>query len=315
MNDFNSIDFSKVISSIQRNGDGYAELFCERTMSTAIICEDDKIEKIISGIDAGIGLRLVRDFRTAYAYTNDPQDSHLMSIGEKLSDSLSHAPSSMTSINIKPIKGLISLPVEIDPDTIDISKKIEHILAANETARSAINIRQVRVIYRDTKKEVIIVNSEGIYAEETRFGSIFAVQVVASKDGVIQTGYEPVGGTVGFELFDEYSPQQVALAAVERANLMIKAKPAPAGEFPVVLSYEAGGTMIHEAVGHGLEADLAGKQLSVYSGKRGQNWLRCSMIRPFPAGAVPLFLMTRDPFLSGPYWWIGVSWWILCMID
>ncbi|MDY6852604.1 MAG: TldD/PmbA family protein, partial [Thermodesulfobacteriota bacterium] len=94
--------------------------------------------------------------------------------------------------------------------------------------------------------------------------------VVATDDSGLQVGYEPVGGALGFELFDENSPEQTARTAAARAVLMLEADEAPAGPMPVVLSSEAGGTMIHEAVGHGLEADLAGEGLSVYSGQLGE---------------------------------------------
>jgi TldD protein len=96
------------------------------------------------------------------------------------------------------------------------------------------------------------------------------VQVVAAQDDVIQTGYEPVGGFMGLELFDENSPEKIAEIASVRALKMLQARRAPGGRMPVVLSSEAGGTMIHEAIGHGLEADLAQVGLSVYTGRIGE---------------------------------------------
>jgi len=75
---------------------------------------------------------------------------------------------------------------------------------------------------------------------------------------------------VGFELFDENDPVDVALKAARRAILMLEADKAPTGPMPVVISSAAGGTMIHEAVGHGLEADLVQKRLSKFAGRVGQ---------------------------------------------
>src|SRR5256712_13315647 len=68
----------------------------------------------------------------------------------------------------------------------------------------------------------------------------------------------------------EEAVEQAATDAARRAVLNVGAEPAPAGTYTVVLSSEAGGTLIHEAVGHGLEADLNLKGLSVYSGRIGQ---------------------------------------------
>jgi TldD protein len=153
---------------------------------------------------------------------------------------------------------------------VDIVRKIEAVVEGNDTARGEKSVSQVKVVYRDGINEIFTANSFGNMTTETKTGSVFLVQVVATEGDVTQTGYEPIGGAVGFELFDEMSPSDVARTAVKRAELVLKADRAPGGTMPVVLSSEAGGTMIHEAVGHGLEADLALKRLSVYSGRLGE---------------------------------------------
>jgi TldD protein len=106
--------------------------------------------------------------------------------------------------------------------------------------------------------------------EEERTFTLFTVQVVAVDKDLIQTGYEPVGGLVGFELFEENDAVQVAERAARRAIQALESREAPRGLMPAVLSSEAGGTMIHEAVGHGLEGDLAFEGLSVYSHRLGE---------------------------------------------
>jgi TldD protein len=270
MSAIKDIDYAKILKEILKNGGEHADIYYEKTESIFIVCEDNKIEKVISGIDAGIGIRLIRNFRTAYAYTNDPSESNLISLARELAGSFGPNPSPGPDIVLSHLTPPFLLTVGVDPTDITVGRKIEYVIRANEAARTQSIIRQAKVIYRDSKRDVIIANNMGGLSSETRTGTIFAVQVVAQKDGVIQTGYEPVGGTVGFEIFDENPPELVARTAVERAALMLEAVPAPAGRLPVVLSSSAGGTMIHEAVGHGLEADLSGKKLSVYSGKIGQ---------------------------------------------
>jgi TldD protein len=93
--------------------------------------------------------------------------------------------------------------------------------------------------------------------------------VIAAEGGIIQTGNEAVGGHIGFELFETLSMEHISRKASERALMMLKARRAPGGRLPIVISSEAGGTMIHEAIGHGLEADLAQQGLSIYSQKLG----------------------------------------------
>ena len=99
----------------------------------------------------------------------------------------------------------------------------------------------------------------------------FVVNSVASDAGQVQTGYEAFGGTEGYEIFKTHSSEEIGETASRRAISLLQADPAPAGKMPVVMAAEAGGTMVHEACGHGLEADLVQKKLSVYSGKLEQN--------------------------------------------
>jgi len=128
----------------------------------------------------------------------------------------------------------------------------------------------VMVVYRDGMLTCQIANSLGEFIETSRTGTVFMTQVVAADGDHIQTGYEPVGGFRGFEIFREKSPEALALTAARRAVMMLSARMAPGGMMPVILSAEAGGTMVHEAIGHGLEADLAQSGMSVYAGKIGQ---------------------------------------------
>lgn len=132
------------------------------------------------------------------------------------------------------------------------------------------SVVQARVMYGDGSRRVFVANSLGFIAEDSRDSLVFVVQGIVTRDSLMETGYEPVGGSRGYELLTEIPPEEVARRAISRALTTLRARRAPAGPMPVVLSSEAGGTMIHEAIGHGLEADLAGEGLSVYSGKLGQ---------------------------------------------
>lgn len=263
-------DHEKVLKSVLKGGGEYADLYYEKSQGTQIVCEDDRIERVITGTDFGVGIRLIKNLKTAYAFTNDVREKSLMNIATLLSRALSFGDSSVEEITLSTKDPAILLPVEIFPSDVDIAEKIGAVSRANEAARSENNIRQVKVVYRDTVKDVLIANSLGEITQERRVGTVFLAQVVASRGDIIQTGYEPVGGAVGFELFDEKPPARVAKTATARANMMLDADRAPGGQMMVVLSSEAGGTMIHEAVGHGIEADLAGKGLSVYTGRLGE---------------------------------------------
>ena len=142
---------------------------------------------------------------------------------------------------------------------------------ANEVARAVDpRVTQVTVTYAESVQDVLVANSDGTYRSDTRVRLNFALNVVAKQGDVLESGFEAVRGTRGFEMLDDEIVSEAARIAASRAVLNVGAEPAPAGTYTAVLSSEAGGTLIHEAVGHGLEADFNLKGLSVYSGRIGE---------------------------------------------
>ncbi|NOY53971.1 MAG: TldD/PmbA family protein [Deltaproteobacteria bacterium] len=259
----------KILKQALRHGGDFAELYLERGEHSSIVLEDNKIEKVVTGITRGAGLRLLHDHRTLYAYTNDLSLTSLMELAGRVSRALKGEGRDQT-ILLASRESAVQHPVRINPAGVETVHKVELVKSADAAARSVDpRIRQSTTVYGDSRKRILIANSIGELAEDDRVSLIGRVQVVAREEEVIQTGLESVGGAVGFELFEMESFDEVARRAARRALLMLNAAPAPGGRMPVVLSSQAGGTMIHEAVGHGLEADLAQQRLSVYSGRIG----------------------------------------------
>jgi TldD protein len=257
-----------ILNTVLLNGGDFAEIFLERRSSTSFSCEDDKVERVVSGVDYGAGIRLLVGDRTFYAHTNEVSAEGLMALAKRVSDGVS-ADRNDGVKKFEPAR--FEAAVKVAPWDVPVSEKLDKVLSANEAARASDKrVRQVLVRYGDSFGEVTIANSSGGFWEDQRVQTLFLVHVVAAEGDLIQTGYEPVGGTVGFELFDANEPRDIGLNAARQAILMLEADKAPTGVMPVVISSEAGGTMIHEAVGHGLEADLVQKGLSKFAGQVGQ---------------------------------------------
>jgi TldD protein len=260
----------KIFRTVLRAGGAFADLYFESSRSNSIICDDNKIEQIISGTDTGVGLRAIANLKTSYAYSNRCSEPDILALAEDLCGAVQSGSGGGVA-KAYPFEPNLSHQVDRRPDRIEAAQKVAIVREANAAARGIDpRIRQVKVVYSDKQQRVEIANSEGLLVEEDRTYVLLAVQVVAAQNGLLQTGYEPVGGLTGFELFDEVDPIRVAITAARRAVQALEAREAPSGVMPVVLSSEAGGTMIHEAVGHGLEADLALEGLSVYSNKIGE---------------------------------------------
>jgi TldD protein len=261
------INIERLLKKALVHGGDFSELYIENKKGTSIVSEARKIEKFISSEEFGVGLRVVNGDRSAYAYTND------ISTLDELASTVASAMKSGQftadiSLEKRPFRTMVRS--EINPSEVDSEKKIEMVTRAEKTAWAQDScVVQVKVMYGDGSRHVLVANSKGFLAEDKRDSIVFVVQGVVAKDSLMETGYEPIGGARGFELLKEVSPEEVAVKALERALKTLNAQRAPGGTMPVVLSSEAGGTMVHEAIGHGLEADLAGEGISVYSGQIG----------------------------------------------
>ena len=260
---------SKVIKKAISRGGNYADVFIEHKQQVSIQLEDDKIEKSISGVDAGIGIRVIFNGKTAYAYGNDFSRDSLIDLADAVSKAMKERKDA--DINLKKVRPQVSFKIRLNPQDVGMKKKVALLENANKTARTmSKKIKQVSVSYRDLIQNVYIATSEGTISEDERIYTLALIHVVGAEGDVLQTGYEPLGGFIGFELFEENSFEEIAHDTAKRTVMMLSAREAPGGRMPVVISSDAGGTMIHEAVGHGLEADLAQEGLSVYSDRLGK---------------------------------------------
>lgn len=263
-------DLQDVLQLAMAKGSDFADIFIEEKKTVGIACEDDKIERINSGIDCGAGIRVISGETTAYAYTNDVSKEGLSKIASVVSNASAGGKNNFQA-GLTEGKSPVEFCIEKMPDQVSVDDKVDIVNRANRTARRFDErIRQVSVGVADTIQNVMIANTTGDFVQDQRVRTRFMINSVAAEGEVIQTGFSAVGGFTGFELFDVSAPEDVADEAAGRAVKMLEAKPAPAGKMPVVMAGEAGGTMVHEACGHGLEADLVQKKLSVYANRMGE---------------------------------------------
>ncbi|UCH06061.1 MAG: TldD/PmbA family protein, partial [Deltaproteobacteria bacterium] len=230
----------------------------------------NRIERAVGGHDTGVGLRAIKDLRTRSAYTNELEETSTIVLSKEMARMLDGR-----SGFSKRRWAFPSLPHRLEtvqnPRAISAKDEADVLYLANEVARGFDPcVRQVRVVYRAANQRITVATSDGEARSEERVSTVFMVHVVAGKGDLIQTAREQTAEARGPELLSRERVEGLAVKTSERAVRLLDARPAPSGPMTVVLSSTAGGTMVHEAVGHGLEADLAQEGLSVYSGKIGE---------------------------------------------
>ncbi len=261
----------RVLAEAAGRGGSFAELFAEDRSSLGLRLDDGRIEDVSSGRDAGAGIRVVAGERSSYAYTNLLTEAGLLEAARAARAGLNEGPTPVKDLRRVAPGG--SHPVLVPLEDIDPARKVAALVEADSAARSeCAEVAQVLASYAELHQKVVIATSDGRLATDDRTRLRFAVQVVATRDGEIATGFEAPGHSGGFELLDHRPPAELGKRAAAKAVRMLDARPAPAGEFPVVLAPGTGGVLIHEACGHGLEADTLVKEASVYANKHGERF-------------------------------------------
>lgn len=272
-------------TALQHGGD-FADIFIENRSSTMIVCEESRIERIKTGTDIGAGIRVIYGDTTAYAYTNKVTKDALLNAANIASRAAKKSQANV-NINLKKVTSSQNLDIKKMPTEIKIDDKVTAVEESNKAARAVDNsIKQVMAVYGDVEQNITIANSLGRLVEDKRVRTRLSVNAIASSGNEIQTGFESVGTNQGFEVLDNDKAAEIGKEAADRAITLLEAKPAPAGKMPVVMAAEAGGTMVHEACGHGLEADLVQKGLSVYGGK-DKTLVASKLITVIDDGTIP----------------------------
>lgn len=264
-------ELKEIMNTALSAGADFAEIFIEQKDSTVISCESGNIEKINTGIELGMGIRVIAGESTSYLHSNDVSFQNGIKMA-KLAGQIAKTNSKSCVVQEVQMPEAPKLPdVQIRPEQVAFEEKIAVLRAADAEARALYEeIQQVSIGYSDIVQHVTIANSLGTCVEDERVRVRLACNSVAQKDGQIQTGFASMGGTCGFELFQENAAAALGRESAKRAVTLLTAEPCPTGKMTVVLGSEAGGTMVHEACGHGLEGDLVEKGLSAYAGKLGQ---------------------------------------------
>ncbi|MGO8871578.1 MAG: TldD/PmbA family protein [Acidimicrobiales bacterium] len=263
----------RVLSEALRHGGDFAEVFAEDRSTSSAMLDDGRVEELSSGRERGAGIRVVAGETTGFAHTADLTETGLLRAAEAASAVARAGGGGASAV-------AVSLPRQdsaaggagssahaqgLKADSLELLRR-----AVEASRASGDAITQVQAGCGSSRRQVLIANSDGLLARDEQARTRFSVSCVATGDTGLQTGFETAARTLGFELFDEVSVEELAKLAARRALSKLSARPAPSGELPVVLAGGSGGILFHEACGHGLEADHIVKDASVYTGRVGQ---------------------------------------------
>ena len=252
-------------------GGDYADLYFESVKATALGVDEQIVKSASQGTSAGCGIRVLSGERTGYAYTDNLNADRLLHAA-RTAALIASGPAKLPVQGFTETPGADLYPVPLGGYDLDLAARLELILRADRAARAFdARVVQVRASYSEELRRILIAASDGAFASDTQPLCRLNVFVIA-KDGALTTkGSAGGGGRAGLEQFTQSkSPESLAREAARGAILQLGALPAPAGEMEVVLGPGWPGILLHEAVGHGLEADFNRKKTSAFTGLIGQ---------------------------------------------
>jgi TldD protein len=265
-------DLERYLAAALSEGGEYADLYFEHTTTASILVDESLVKTASEGIEMGCGVRVLAGEQTGYAYTDDLGPEKILRAA-KIAARIASGPARVSTVGLSTVTPSHNFyPVALPSTDHDLSDKLDLVNRADRAARAYdARIGEVRVTYGDQVRQVLMAGSDGRVVMDfqplVRLG-VFAI----AKDGArLQSGSSGGGGRVGLEFFQgEKSAESFAREAARQAIVQLEAREAPAGEMEVVLGPGWPGILLHEAVGHGLEADFNRKGISAFSGRVGQ---------------------------------------------
>ena len=208
---------SRVLAKGRSTGAEFAEIFVEDKRSTSAGLDDNKVEQVNSGRDRGAGIRVIAGETTGFAHTSDLSERGLLAAAEAAAQAARQGDGGIHTVALQPLLRHPVNTVRTAPDTVAKATKVALLLRANDAARSLDSaIVQVSAGYGDSIKRILVANSDGVFSADTQVRTLFRISAIANGDAGMQTGYQSLGHTIGFEVFDENDVEELAMAAARQ---------------------------------------------------------------------------------------------------
>lgn len=263
---------NQLLAAALESGGTYADLYFEYRISADYALEEEKVKTVGRGISLGLGVRVMAGDATGYAYTEDLRPERMLhaarTAGQIARSGNKVAPVRATAARIADYYAVPTLSL-----VVPVEDKLALLRAADKAARAYDKrIEKVEASFAESLREVLVITSDGIRAVDVQPMIRFGIRAVAEDGGKRQAGSSGGGGRYGLEYFAQAERDAISHGkeAARIAITMLDAVDAPAGDMPVVLAAGDSGILLHEAVGHGLEADFNRKKTSNYTDQIGQ---------------------------------------------
>src|ERR1700732_4583822 len=265
-------DLERYLEEALSHGGDYADLYFEYLLTSSISIDESIVKSAAQGVSMGVGVRVISGERTGYAYSDDLSPEKIRKAA-RVAAHIAKGPATIVKTGFEESRRHNLYPMLSAPHETGLAERVDLVKRADLAARAYDSrVFQVQASYADSLRNVLVATSEGRLSFDPQPMARMSVSAMARQgDGAPQHGHSGGGGRVTLEFFHkDKTPEHFAREAARQAIVQLDAVEAPAGETTVVLGPGWPGILLHEAVGHGLEADFNRKGVSAFSGRIGQ---------------------------------------------
>jgi TldD protein len=250
--------------ALSKGGD-FADIYFEHSLENWLILEDGKVSRSYGNVLLGVGIRTVKGDQVGYGFTQELTKESMLSAAATAA-SLVNESAKPVAENFDILKTKNYYPFDPSMIEIPLQSKLPLVKAINDKCFALSDlIVKVNAGFHDSTKRILIATSEGVKAEDILPRNYLYSSTVGEKDGRTEQSWYNFGGRRDFSFYTDELTTKLSEEVVGRIEKLFEAIQPPAGEMPVVLGPGVTGILLHEAIGHGMEADFNRKKISTYS--------------------------------------------------
>ena len=259
------------LSAALSKGGDYADVFFQHRVTNNMGLEDGSVNRAYANVALGVGVRVVRGDQTGYGFTEELTEDALRRAALTAA-AIADGPARTAPerLNVNSEKGN-RYPVKVSWDEVRPKQKLEILNALNaKTFGADERIKKVNINFMDQSGVILIADSTGRIVEDAQPMTSIYLGTVAEQNGRRENNNvnRAARGDIGY--YTQTRLDKMVKDAIDKTVILFDAVQPPAGEMPVVLGAGSAGILLHEAIGHGMEADFNRRNVSIYSDKIGK---------------------------------------------
>lgn len=260
----------EVMKEALSKGGDYCDVYFQYSLSNFIGLEDKSVNRAFTKISYGVGIRVLKGDQTGYTFTEEITP-HAMKNAARTAANIAN-----TSKKVDPVAfSLHDHPnyyaIKTEWEQVSIDEKIPYLQTINDKVFTLDpRIIKSNIWFSDDTTYILFANSEGRITYDYRPQGAISVSCTAEQGDKREQGYFDLAGRRGIEFFTPETIDRLATEAVGRTVSLFDAVKPKGGEMEVVLAAGSSGILLHEAIGHGMEADFNRKDISIFSDKIGK---------------------------------------------